>query len=402
MPDRSRQESLSSPTGDRRLHLAFPTAEAFLEEYERNIQRGGAFVPTQETFELREIVTVSLDLAFHGEVISLRAEVVHAAPGGVAVEFLEPTPDLRERLEPLVSHAAERAERRDSPRDVARVLVRLQAPTGSEMEGRMRNVSRSGALITVEGSLLPVGRTVRLQVSDPESGAPVEVVGKVIRHLEGEGTIPAVAVRFEPPPDRRDEVGRVMDAIQRTDQRLRRDGIGGPIEEVGTASLIQMFAGFATRGTLILIHDVEEATIAFEEGQLLHASVGEVTGIKALKRVLTWHDGEFEFRANVDGVPEDHKPALLEGAILEAMRRLDEEKRLTLPSLAPKTRLEVARDRLDGTTDLTQTEEAVLDLATAGFTVRRMLDVIPEDDAEVHAAITSLFERGLVTPIPED
>ena len=41
----------------------------------------------------------------------------------------------------------------------------------------------------------------------------------------------------------------------------------------------------------------------------------------------------------------------------------------------------------------------MLDLAAAGFTVRRILDVIPEDDAQVSAALLALIERGVLLPL---
>jgi hypothetical protein len=40
----------------------------------------------------------------------------------------------------------------------------------------------------------------------------------------------------------------------------------------------------------------------------------------------------------------------------------------------------------------------VLDLAAAGLTVRRILDVVPEDDAQVSEALLALIERGVLTP----
>ncbi len=45
---------------------------------------------------------------------------------------------------------------------------------------------------------------------------------------------------------------------------------------------------------------------------------------------------------------------------------------------------------------LSKTEEAVVDLAAAGLSVRRLLDVIPESDAQILDAIRSLAERGLI------
>lgn len=449
------------------LRLPFATPGEFRSEYERNLSRGGAFVPTSESFEMREIVTVELELGFCGESLALPAEVVHQALSGpnpgVAVQFLEPAPDLRQRLEPFLErfpaepprsgaaaategaappapeakdleeqtqtldseagleidfepHPAlsdpdeatqsvpspelSESERRDAPRAVARVMVQVEKPTGGKLDGRMRNVSRSGALLSVDGDLLPVDRVVRLAVADPASGEPVEIPARVVRHVEGEGVVPAVAVRFEPPEDRREAIGQVIDRIQETDRKLQREGIRGPIEEVGAASLIQMFAGFATRGTITLIDGVEEATVVFEEGQLLYVSAGSVEGTKALGRILEWSGGEFEFRAYVDPLCRSAKPQPLEGALLEAARRLDEERSMKLPELSPAASLRVERDRLAEAQALSQTEEAVLDLAAAGFSVRRILDVIPEDDHEIQAAIAELLRRGVVTPGP--
>jgi hypothetical protein len=58
----------------------------------------------------------------------------------------------------------------------------------------------------------------------------------------------------------------------------------------------------------------------------------------------------------------------------------------------------VDRGALAAAGALAKTEEAVLDLAAAGFTVRRILDVIPEDDAQVSAALLALVERGVLAP----
>jgi hypothetical protein len=88
----------------------------------------------------------------------------------------------------------------------------------------------------------------------------------------------------------------------------------------------------------------------------------------------------------------------MEAAILDALRILDESNRMAGPQPAAGARFQVHRDRL-GKLDrpLGKTEQAVLELATAGFTMRRILDVIPEDDAQIHGAIASLLERGLIT-----
>ncbi len=120
-------------------------------------------------------------------------------------------------------------------------------------------------------------------------------------------------------------------------------------------------------------------------------------GVKALARILSWRDGFFEFRAHVDPLSDGHTKVPMEAALLDALRALDENNRLSSPQLPASARLEVARDRLDTLGQpIGKTEQAILELAAAGFTVRRILDVIPEDDAAIRSAITALLDRGII------
>ena len=47
--------------------------------------------------------------------------------------------------------------------------------------------------------------------------------------------------------------------------------------------------------------------------------------------------------------------------------------------------------------DLDKVEATVLELVRAGFTVRRMLEVIPEPDPEIYRALVSLSESGVIS-----
>jgi hypothetical protein len=51
---------------------------------------------------------------------------------------------------------------------------------------------------------------------------------------------------------------------------------------------------------------------------------------------------------------------------------------------------------IDGYEPPSKVEAAILDLARAGFTVQRMLDVIPEPDPEIFRALQNLRDAGLV------
>jgi Tfp pilus assembly protein PilZ len=437
------------PPPARRLHLVFDDPKAFQDEYARNLARGGAFLATNESFELREVIEVLLEAGFAGEKLVLTAEVVHAAGGGVAVQFLDSAPELRGRLESLVDSAEralaqttddddvvigpadeefgdvdlddgsfdlddnapsapadaadagendpnDRTFRARAERSPTRVAVTVKGPTGKALTGRTRDLSPTGLLVSVDGEELPVGRDVRIELTHPKSGEKLEIPAKVVRHIEGEGVVPAVALALKPGSKRAD-LERFVTEVKQVDAEHQRGGIRGPLEELGGASMLQMFAALSKQGTLTVTHGAEEGVVAFENGLLQIAQVGSVTGVKALARILSWRDGFFEFRAFVDPQPDAAKPVSMEGAILDALRVLDESNRLSGPQLPASARLEVARDRLEALGQpIGKTEQAVLELAAAGFTVRRILDVIPENDAAIRNAITFLLDRGII------
>jgi hypothetical protein len=444
----------------RRVHLAFEDPKAFVAEYANNLSRGGAMFAHDGDFEAREIVDVVLEAPFASAKLVLVAEIVHAGGGSVAVQFLDATPELRNRLEPLrekaerlaaaakprgAAHATdddgllgddadddlaldldgaafdldadaapatpgfethapsgaetdpnERTYRARADRAPARVAAEVRGPTGKALRARTRDVSATGMLLSVEGEELPIGRAVQVSIVHPTTGEQMTVPAKVVRHLEGDGVVGAVAVEIQAGA-LSPEMQHFVSEVQEADAQQRSAGIRGPLEELGGASMLQMFAALSRRGTLTVNHGVEEGIVVFEDGMLRIARVGAVVGTKALARILAWRDGFFEFRSHVDPVEPDEAALPMEAAILEALRVLDEEQRHAAPALPPGAKLAVERSKLAATgPPLGKTEQAVLELATAGFTVRRILDVIPENDAVIRSAIQALLDRGLV------
>jgi hypothetical protein len=163
-------------------------------------------------------------------------------------------------------------------------------------------------------------------------------------------------------------------------------------------NLIQMLGRSSPCGTLAVRSGTEEGVVAFEAGTLRYVRLGATRSLKALARMLLWREGSFEFHAHVAALDAEDAAMGLEAALLEATRRLDEAARLRTARFEPGLRFRVDRAALAAAGALGKTEEAVLDLAAAGFTVRRILDVIPEDDAQVSAALLALVERGVLAP----
>ena len=137
--------------------------------------------------------------------------------------------------------------------------------------------------------------------------------------------------------------------------------------------------------------------ICFDAGLLRVARIGPVTGLKALIRMLCWKHGSFEFHTGLEEAGGGDAPLPLEAALFEAARHIDESHRIDASAFPLQARL-VARNTKDGqfTGALSKLEEALLDVAQAGFTVQRALEVIPEPDVEVFRALRTLIDGGML------
>ena len=129
---------------------------------------------------------------------------------------------------------------------------------------------------------------------------------------------------------------------------------------------------------------------------LCYANLGPAVGIKALIRLLGWREGSFEFHAGLDPIETSQAPIALEQAILEAVEQLDELGRIDCARFAPEAKLDVRPSAAAGSEAPSKLEEAALELAQAGFTVGRILDVIPEPDLEIYRALISLADSGAI------
>ncbi|MCA9511285.1 MAG: DUF4388 domain-containing protein, partial [Myxococcales bacterium] len=207
----------------------------------------------------------------------------------------------------------------------------------------------------------------------------------------------AVGIRFDVEPRDARTVEEFVEAVRAAEHRRRLGGITGPIAEVGIENLLQMFGTCAPRGTLRLVCGDDEGVVMFEQGMLRCARLGESAGRKALARLLEFREGTFEFEARTDEAAYRGDPLPLDAAMLDALRLLDESQRPGAATLDPAARLAVDAAKLRAARgELSQSEEAILDLAAVGMTVGKVIDVIPEPDEEIRQQILALVERGLL------
>jgi len=380
-----------------------------------NLAQGGVFIATTEPFVLRERVSVELVLEFCHQKVALDGEVVHIVPPelaatgaepGIAVQFLGSPVEVKRRLDPLVTvcgvlpHSPpEDSGRRTAPRVAARVPVRVDGRDAAA-EGTTRNLSQSGVLVAVAGGGMSSGERVRVTMEHPTTGEAMEVEGRVAREIETGGDVAALGIEFDPPEGHRAEVSRFVEQVQSVEHTRRLGGISGPIEALGCQNLLQMFGSTAPAGTLVLRNGEDEGVIGFEQSLLRYARLGAATGMKALVRLLSWQDGFFEFFARLEPADDTDAPLPLEAAVFEAVRGIDESRCIDRSRLPAEAKVVAAADADEpqlGQEPFSKVEAAVLDLARAGFTVQRIVDVIPDADFEILRALDSLADRGIIT-----
>jgi Tfp pilus assembly protein PilZ len=424
--------------------VEFSTENSFRSEFASNIANGGIFVATHRELDVREAVVVEVCLTFCDERVALEGEVVHCvseamadagATPGVAVQFDLAARDLRDQFEAIVgpldgNERKNRSGRRAAPRTPARVLTRVSGESGRVVEGRTRDISDSGVLVSVRGEPLPVDERVTLTLHHPQTGETLDVDGRIARHLGAEGgEITAMGIEIKTPDSRKTEVAGFMNDVRSVEHSRRLQGISGSIAELGIENLLQMFGTSSPQGTLTVTRGAEEGFVSFQGGLLHAARLGRTSGSVALREMLAWREGSFEFMASVDENEISDDPIPLSAAILDALCEIDESRRdgasgsadvgadiseafaphieddesassgAYVPArISPETSFRVDASQVDSMReDLSKTEEALLDLAMVGMSVSKMLGVIPEPEIDVLTALDSLLERGLIT-----
>lgn len=398
------------------LSMKFADVEEFRREFSANLENGGVFIETIEDVSLRETVEVRMELLGVAQTVSVPGEVVHIVPPemaaaggkpGAAIQIGCSKSALRKMLEPFLQTAGPvesqptDSGRRRSPRVPAQVAIRIQAG-GETIVGHTRNLSQSGVLVSVPGHGYPPGEQVRLQLRHPLTEQSLSVDAVVVRVVAAKGGVVALAIEFDPAGPERENLRRFIQELQSTEHARRLGGIYGSIEEVGVSNVLQMFGKTSPKGTLTLAQGEQQAFVGFKAGLLVYTQLGSVHGLKALSRLLLWTEGSFEFHARLEPVESPGAPLPFDAAMLDATHQLDELRRLDLEAFPREANLRFVADREGRDGEVTEkVEQAVLDLARAGFSIQRVLDVIPDPDPAVLKAISFLLDLGAIEIDPD-
>lgn len=105
--------------------------------------------------------------------------------------------------------------------------------------------------------------------------------------------------------------------------QLLSPGLSGDLRFFSFVDMAQTIMTARMTGTLVVELSQRRARFGFLEGQLIHASLGNLQGTPALDEVLRWGAGSFRFQGH-EPPPEANLEGDTMAILLEALRRQDE------------------------------------------------------------------------------
>jgi hypothetical protein len=148
-----------------------------------------------------------------------------------------------------------------------------------------------------------------------------------------------------------------------------------------------------------VVTNEHEGRIYLRAGKVYYAVIDDAHDLgpkKSFNRIIMWEVGEFELRPPDTQRFVAELDSSTEGLLMEALRQLDEYRRIQ-PKLPPPTQPLVLASPLSASLrDLTPDELDVLQLTINWGTLRSALDHSEQDDVKTAEVLLGLMERGYV------
>ncbi|MFE8600984.1 DUF4388 domain-containing protein [Archangium violaceum] len=187
-------------------------------------------------------------------------------------------------------------------------------------------------------------------------------------------------------------------AVQAARTSTKASSMTGKIEEIPLPDLLQLFHTSKKNGVLVVTND-HEAKIYLRQGRVYYAVIDENHNLgpqKSFNRIITWEQGDFELQ------PADPQEFMVEldssteALLMDALRQLDEYKRIQkdLPSMA--TQLSLAMPMSAKLRELTPELLDVLQQVHNYGSLGGVLDHSEQDDVQAAEAVLQLIKRDYV------
>ena len=186
--------------------------------------------------------------------------------------------------------------------------------------------------------------------------------------------------------------------MKREEEKIvQSKGLRGSTQMMDLADLLQMFGINSKTGILKVIHTTGDVgRIGFVAGRITNADLGDIKGIKAIRRMLRWGEANFQVEPLLDEREDLDFHGKIQEVILSARQEEDELKQLQ-KKLAAGDFIELGGESLSPK-GLSEPESKVLaGLEENGRSkVGEVLDWFPEPDLVIQQALASLLSKKLI------
>ena len=173
--------------------------------------------------------------------------------------------------------------------------------------------------------------------------------------------------------------------------------MSGSIAEIPLPDLMQLFSASKKSGTLVVRTDQDVGKLFFDGGSVVYATVNDnfdVSPLKSLYRILTWEDGTFDMEPPEEREFLEPISMSTEGILMEAMRQIDEIRRLG-PDMPPMhATISLAMPMIPPLRDLTPEELDVLQLAYNYGHTETILNKSLASDLDTSQILIKLLKSG--------
>jgi len=172
----------------------------------------------------------------------------------------------------------------------------------------------------------------------------------------------------------------------------------GKLEEVPLPDLLQLFHTSKKNGVLAVSNE-HDGKIYLRQGKVYYCCIDdnhELGPQKSFNRIITWEQGDFELR------PPDPQEFMVEldtsteALLMDALRQLDEMKRIQSQLPAITSSLTLAMPMTANLRDLKPEELDVLQLVYNYGSFNGVLDHSPQDDLQVAEIMVDLIKKDYV------
>ena len=187
-------------------------------------------------------------------------------------------------------------------------------------------------------------------------------------------------------------------AAQAQAAKTKTSSMSGKIEDIPLPDLLQLFHTSKKNGVLV-VTGAHEARIYLRQGRVYYAVIGgrhELGPQKSFNRIITWEEGDFELRpAESDEfmVELDHST---EALLMDALRLMDEYKRIARDLPAPDHQLVLCRPLNKPLRELTPRELDIFQLVYNYGTLQDMCDHSLIDDVEIAQGVLDLLRKDYI------